>query len=185
MAPPNKSLCLRLSAVQLCLTLSLPSSLYFCCHLSLAYAPSYSNLWQKKNKVAWVSPSATPAAPIAAPTWLHLGFPCNLIYKCPARRTGEQQQQEQELCKVPHHTKATKRERKNRRERLERPNEKDFNKRMRDEPSEESPLAGLSNDWMFIIMMMLIMMMMMLQSAQLKIEIFKFLKLNWSRGEND
>lgn len=137
-----------------------------------------------KNKVAWVSPSATPAAPIAAPTWLHLGFPCNLIYKCPARRTREKQQQEQELCKVPHHTKATKREREQEREgaREERPNEKDINKRMRDEPSEESPLAGLSNDWMFIIMMMLIMMMMLLQSAQLKIEIFKFLKLNWNSG---
>lgn len=29
---------------------------------------------------------------------------------------------------------------------MEVPNEKDINKRMRDEPSEESPLAGLSND---------------------------------------
>lgn len=49
MAPPNKSLCLRLSAVQLCLTLTLSPSLYFWCHLSLAYAPSYSNLWQNKK----------------------------------------------------------------------------------------------------------------------------------------
>lgn len=69
---------------------------------------------------------------------------------------------------------------------MEVPNEKDINKRMRDEPSEESPLAGLSNDLMTIIMLMKMkmmmmkinMMMMLLQSAQLKNEIFKFLKLN-------